>query len=258
MDRPYILLVMKKYILLLLLFSTAVSAQHSRQSLTHPDYDDFNLKSWPRQVTVVQHYASGNDINFQEVYLFDSTGHLAEYRKQGFGGERVTIFPLTMAEANGWSTKEQVRYRFDYDGDLLETRTYDMKGRFVASAHYIYAEGGNLVQHVEYTYDADSGVVVRRSVFDYDKHERLVRMAQYSADELLLGSEKRKYDRRGNLVKRTQIFYDEATSTDDGISTTVEQRKYTYDRWGNWIRCSYILNGKNRYTIERTIVYYGE
>lgn len=250
---------MKQWMLVALLLSpVALLAQHSRQSLTQPDYDDYNLRFWPRQVTVVQHYASGHDINFQEVYLFDSTGHLTEYRKQGFGGERVTTFPLTMTETSGWSEKELVRYRFDYDGDLLETRTYDMKGRFVASAHYIYAEGGNLVQHVEYAYDADSGVVVRRTVFDYDKHERLVRVSQYSADELLLGSEKRKYDRRGNLVRRTQVFYDEATSHDDGISTSVEQRKYTYDRRGNWIQCRYTLNGKSLYTIERTIVYYGE
>ena len=239
---------MKKIILALFLFSGAVYAQHTRQALTQPDYDSYNLLSWPRKITVVQHYASGQDINFQETYLFDSVGNLTEYRKRGFGGERATRYPLTLEEIS-----QNRQYTFDYDGDVVELRQYDLRGRLTSSTHCIYSDGGNLSQSIEYTYDADSGIVTRRTVSVYDKKERLASINQYTADELLLWSERRKYDRRGNLVRRTQTFYN-----DDEVQTTVECRSYTYDRRGNWTQCRYTLNGKQMYTIERTIEYYGD
>lgn len=245
---------MKQWMLVALLLSpVALLAQHSRQSLTQPDYDDYNLRFWPRQVTVVQKYDSGDDNNFQETYSFDSVGRLTEYRKRGFGGERVTLYPLAMSESDGWWIKESEYFHFDYDGDLLESHQYDLKGRLYSSTHYIYAEGGNLVMTIEYIYDLDSGVVAKRTVSSYDKKERLVSVCQYTADELLLVSEKRKYDRRGNLVKRVRTFYN-----DEEVIVNTEKRVYTYDRHGNWIHCRYFLNGKQEYTLERTIYYYGE
>jgi hypothetical protein len=198
-------------------------------------------------MTVTQQYKQGNDVNFQEVYLFDSVGNLKEYRKRGFGGERVTHYPLTLEDVS-----HNRQYTFDYDGDVLELRQYDQRGRLVSSTHCIYAEGGNLAQSIEYTYDADSGVVTKRTVSTYDKRERLVSVEQYSADELLLWSEKRKYDRHGNLTKRTQTFYH-----DDETDTSVEVRKYTLDSRGNWHHCTYTLNGKEIYSITRDIVYFG-
>ena len=108
------------------------------------------------------------------------------------------------------------------------------------------------MQSVEYTYSPDSGVVVKRTVSCYDKKERLSEVRQYTADELLLWVEKRKYDRRGNLVSRTQTFYNE-----EDTDTTVEKRSYSFDSHGNWVMCHYTLNGKEMYTIERSIEYYG-
>lgn len=239
---------MKKILLVIFLFSGTVLAQHTRQGLLQPDYDSYNLRAWPRQITVVQRYESGQDINFQETYLFDSVGNLTEYRKRGFGGERVTRYPLTLDDIS-----QNRQYTFDYDGDVVELRQYDLRGRLTSSTHCIYAEGGNLTQSIEYTYDADSSIVTRRTVSEYDKKERLASISQYTADELLLWSERRKYDRRGNLVRRTQTFYN-----DDDVQTTVERRTYTYDRRGNWTQCRYTLNGKPMYTIERTITYYGD
>lgn len=239
---------MKRVVIVLFFFAATVSAQHNRQSLLQPDYDDYNLKHWVRQMTVVQEYSDGNDINFQEVYSFDSVGKLAEYRKQGFGGESVIVYPLTVE-----ALSRNCRYTFDYDGDVLELRRFDLKGRLLSSTHYIYAEGGDLIQTVEYAYAADSGVVTKRTVSCYDRKERLVSIDQYSADELILMAEKRKYDRHGNLIQRRQTFYE-----DNEEMATMEKRKYTYDAHGNWIQCCYSLDGKEIYTIKRHMVYYGE
>ncbi len=238
---------MKRLIIALFLFAGVVSAQHTRQGLLQPKYEDFNLKFWVRQMTVVQRYATGMDINFQETYLFDSVGDLAEYRKRGFGGQHITKYPLPQLDP-------QKRYDFDYDGDILRVMEFDMKGRLASSTHYIYGSGGNLVQTVSYAYnEADSGAVMERTVTLYDKHERPVSINTYTPDELLLVAEKMKYDRRGNNTQRRITYYDEESTT-----VSVERRSYTYDRHGNWTSCRYSLDGKEIYTIERKIEYYGE
>ena len=233
-------------VLCLLLFAVGAMAQHNRKTLTWPGYDEYNLKGWPHKITVVQKYEQGEDVNFQETYLFDSTGHLTEYRKRGFGGEVVTRYPLEKLPDNK-------RYTFDYDGDVLQLLTFDLKGRLYSSTHCIYGDEGNLVQTVEYVYGADTGVVQKRTVTDYDKYERASRIVQYSADELALWKESRKYDRRGNMVRRVQTFY-----YDEEVTTTDESRAYTFDKRGNWTECRYSLNGKLIYTIIRKIEYYGE
>lgn len=244
---------MKRLVLLFFLVANAAFAQHTMQSLMRPDYDDYNLKAWPRQMTVVQRYESGNDNNFQETYLFDSTGCLTEYRKRGFSGEQVTHYPLVITDSGGWGRMGSRLYKFDYDGDVLELRQFDRRGRLSSSTHFIYADGGNLAMSVEYAYDSDSGVVTKRTVSVYDRHERLVTIEQYTADELLLWRESRKYDRRGNLIRRVQTFYN-----DEETETTVEKRSYSYDRFGNWTQCRYFMNGKAMYFIERDIDYYGQ
>ena len=239
---------MKRRIIALFLFAGVVSAQHTRQGLLQPKYEDFNLKFWVRQMTVVQRYATGMDINFQETYLFDSVGDLAEYRKRGFGGQNITkYYPWPQLDP-------QKRYDFDYDGDILRVMEFDMKGRLASSTHYIYGSGGNLVQTVSYAYnEADSGVVMERTVTLYDKHERPVSINTYTPDELLLVAEKMKYDRRGNNTQRRITYYDEESTI-----VSVERRSYTYDRHGNWTSCRYSLDGKEVYSIERKIEYYGE
>lgn len=234
---------MKKLVILFFVFPCLLCAQHSRQALLQPTCSDYNLYGNPRLVTVVQKYDQGNDINFQETYIFDSTGLLTAYSKRGFGGEKVTRYPLV-------SLPQNHHYTFDYDGDVLELCQYNQNGTISSSTHYIYVKGGNLAMTVEYTYSADSCVVIRRTVSYYDKHERISKVFQYTADELLLMAEKRKYDRRGNLVKRMQTFYGEESS-----DITVERRQYQYDRNGNWTRCHYSLNDNAMYTIERTIEY---
>ncbi len=231
----------------LVLLPLCLSAQHSRQALVQPNYDDYNLRFWPRQIVVTQQYDKGNDINFQEKYLFDSVGNLTEYSKRGFGGERITVYPLTMEEISAGK-----KYTFDYDGDLLEMRGYDLKNRLISSTHYIYGEGGNLIQSIEYEYSAENGVILTRAVSFYDKKERLKTVCHYTADELLIRSEEFKYDRKGNWIKRTQTFYEEEEQI-----VTVETRSYNYDSHGNWIQCIYSLDGKQIYKINREITYYG-
>ena len=226
-----------------LLCAQPTNAQHTRQSLLAPTANDCGLCRCVSQAVVVQHYPSGNDINFEETYLFDNQGDLTEYRKRGFGGERVTTYPLA-------SVGSQTECRFDYDGDLLERLDYDMQGRLHSTTHYIYAEGGNLVESIVYTYHSDSGMVKSREVTTYDKKEHPVRQQLFSADELLQMETTMRYDRHGNLTRRIQLFYD-----DDATERHEERRRYSYDKHGNWVQCQVFYDGKERYTIERILTY---
>lgn len=238
---------MKRLIIAIFLFASTLCAQHNRAELLQPNYDIYNLQWWPRQITVVQHFESGQDINFQETYLFDSVGNLTEYRKRGFGGLHKTTYPLTQLNP-------RMQYDFDYDGDILRIIEFDLMQRLISSEHYIYGSGGNLIQTVRYAYsEADSGTVIERTVTRYDKKERPATIKTYSPDELLLVAEKIKYDRHGNNIKRTITYYDEESTT-----VTTEKRDYTYDSRGNWTKCRFILDGKPIYTIERSFIYYGE
>ena len=232
------------FMALALAATDTLAAQHTRQSLLQPTRADYNLVGPVRQVTSVQRYEGGNDMNMQEVYEFDSVGRLTAYRKRGFGGERVTQYPPERLDPS-------VEYSFDFDDDVLESRHHDLQGRLTASVHYIYSQTGRLVQTIEYRYANGQGVVSQRTVSDYDGHERLASIRQYSSDELLLMSEKRRYDRRGNLKRRTQRFY--SYGAEDKSS---EQRGYTYDAHGNWTECRYTHNGKPLYTIVRTVEYF--
>ncbi len=217
-------------------------AQHTRQALLAPKTSDFGLCGCVRQATVVQQYADGNDINFSETYHFDPQGNLTQYCKRGFGGETVTRYPL-----DGVGPRAVCSY--DYDGDLTERRDYDLTGRLATSTHHIYAAGGNLAQTIVYSYHADSGVVKSREVTTYDKKEHPVKVQTFTADELLLMETTMKYDRHGNMTRRTQLFYD-----DEECEKHVEQRTYIYDDHNNWIRCEVAIDGQKRYTITRDLL----
>ncbi|MCR4828567.1 MAG: hypothetical protein K5864_03790 [Bacteroidales bacterium] len=223
----------------------AAVAQHSEQSLLQPSWSDCNLKGKVKQVTELQRYSSGNDMNRETVYTFNSKGMMQSQVVRGFGGERVTNYPLKSRDLN-------FRYTTDWGGDLVEVRHFNMRGQLVSSVHYIYAADARLLQTVAYGYGSDTAIVTTRTVSKYNKKERLTKVEQYSADELLLMKEQYKYDKHGNLTRRTQTFYsEEGTKT-----TTVERRSYVYDKQKNWTSCTYYNNGRHYYTLERTLVYY--
>ena len=226
----------------ILAVSTA-TAQHNRQAVLNPTTADNGLLSCVEKVISIQRYEDGNDLTFQETYEYDTTGHLATYTKLGFGGKYTTVYPLK-------ETDLATHYTFDYDGDIAELREYAMNGKLSSSAHYIYAAGGKLACVVKYEYSDVDGTVSHRTVEEYDRHERLCQVKQYTNDELLTMSEKRKYDHHGNLTQRVQKFYEGNETT-----TAKEYLKYTYDSRGNWTQCQHSVNGEYSYTIERIISY---
>lgn len=211
-----------------------------------PTAVDFGLKGKVDTATAVWHYDGGNDMNMEEEWCFDPAGKLLCYTKRGFGGEHVTRYPIPQE-----SDRLQKTVRDD-DGDPTEVRRYTQEGRLLSSAHYVYAEGGALAAVVTYAYGTDDeNVVSSHTETYYDKGGRISTVEQYTADAVLQMTEHYRYNRHGDMTKRVQTF---AEGTDKEVAT--EQRKYTYDRQGNWINCIYLHNGKRYCAVSRTIIYH--
>ncbi len=237
------------WVSLLLCLATAQGQQPhapAMPAMEQPTAVQLGLHGCVDSVTAVQQYEGGNDMTVQETWCFDAAGRLMKHVKRGFGGEHVTVYPRAVA-ANGL----QKDYH-DADGDLLERRCYTREGTLLSSAHYIYAEGGALAAVMTYEYSTDDeNVVSGHSETYYDAGGRIVLIEQYTADAVLLMQEERKYNKHGDMVQREQHFIDGAEE-----DVTKEQRKYKYDKQGNWLCCQYFHNGKKLYTTTRTIAYY--
>lgn len=113
-------------------------------------------------------------------------------------------------------------------------------GRVSESQHDVFSDKGLLAVRITYTYDS-AGIVLYRTLTSFDEQGHLQRREQYTAFDYLLMEEDFKYDRRGNLVKRVSIFYDETTGKSD---KTIETRRYTYASDGTILHATYLMNGQ--------------
>ena len=215
------------------------------------------------QIVAVQTYPQGNDMNRQNTYAFNADGTLASRTTQGFGGQHTTRYPQPDNTTHRYDEKGLVDSAFsgatlqsrtvkDLDGDITETHIYKPDGHASKSIFYIYRQPNVRSTAIEYNYDAD-GCLRGRTLYRYDKHNRLTRIQQMTADEDILMTEQDVYDKMGNRTKRTRTFFEDGRKK----SQTVEQYKYTYDSDGNWIRCEYYNDGRLYYTTLRRIEYAG-
>lgn len=113
-------------------------------------------------------------------------------------------------------------------------------GRVSESRHDVFSDKGLLSVRITYTYDT-AGIVLYRTLTSFNEQGHIQRREQYTVSDYLLLEEDFKYDRRGNLVKRVSIFYDETTSKSD---KTVETRRYTYASDGTILHATYLMNGQ--------------
>ena len=259
--------------LLFLLTATTISAIHgvaqNISPMEQPTRDDYNLKGNIIAMTALTK-TEGNDMNFQEKWVFDSNGRLTHYEKKGFGQTLSLDYPRPKPQSQGtWS-------HYDDDGDLLETRTYNMDSSLKTSVHYIYNSHGERCGHIQYNYSTDgTGTVAERRVTRCDKTGKPLDIYHYAADDEPLVEEHYKYDKKGNVTKRTTTFHETGeTHTDtyryrydkqgkwtslhylrDKKEQWVRSHAYQYDAQGNWTEDIYSENGTRLQTISRTLTY---
>lgn len=262
----------KHYLSSLLVFCFAAVAAECQQTtpvLQQPTVKDYALKVGVKEVVIQRQAVGGNDLASVETLCFDSVGRLTSLRKSGFGGNKVTSYPVDNGQFEVVDTVERATYLFamnskteqNYmlrrtlravDGDVVAVYHYNDNGFIERSVHYIYAASGALATTVQYDY-GDAGGVAGRRLSSYSKSGKVLTMQSYSADEQLLMEETYTYDKQDNPVKRVQKFYDNPSGKP---RETVETRRYTYDSHGNWTTQQYSLAGRQLYTYSRTIKYY--
>ncbi len=233
---------MKRITFLAILSLLACSVFAQRQ----PRWGTYNLYSKVKHITSVTKYEGASDMNYQETFDFDTSGKQTTYTRKGFGKEQHISYPLPL-EADSL-----VRTNFDKDKDIVERLCFTPNRTLAHSTHYVYSAPHKLIMTIDYEYSED-GVIVVRTLTEYNEERNPVSIHKYTPDEVLLLEEHYSYDKYDNLVKKIQIFYDEIANTQTKI---VEQRKYKYDRYSNWYSQQYILNGTKRYSITRTLEYY--
>lgn len=121
--------------------------------------------------------------------------------------------------------------------------THDESGRLTSSTHDVYNHEGMLAVSFEYTYN-EQGVVETRTIIGYDKYERHLSTHTYTCDDELIWYELYRYDRHGNLTKRTQVLY-EGGETIKNVYTY----RYKYNSDGTWSSCRYYLNNNLYHTV---------
>jgi len=225
---------------ILVLFAIPTFAQRQ------PRWGSYNLFDKVKQITSVTVYEGANDLNYQETFDFDTSGNQISYTRKGFGKDQHISYPLEL-EADSL-----IRTNFDKDNDIIERLYFTTHRTLSNSTHYVYSAPHKLIMTINYEY-SDDGVIVVRTLTEYNDRQNPVSVHKFTPDEVLLLEEHYTYDKHDNLVKKIQVFYDEVANTK---TKNTEERKYKYDRYKNWYNQQYILNGTKRYTTTRTIEYY--
>ena len=233
---------MKKIIILAIMAILA----HPLFAQYMPRWATYNLYYTVKHITSVTVYEGASDMNYQETFDFDTAGCQTSYTRKGFGKDQQITYPVPI------EGDSLVRTNFDQDKDIIEKLYFTPNNTLSHSTHYVYSAPHKLIMTIDYEYSED-GVIVVRTLTEYNDQRNPVSVHKYTPDEVLLLEEHYTSDKFANLVKKQQIFYDEIANTQTKI---VEQRKYKYDRYSNWYSQQYILNGTKRYTVTRSIEYY--
>lgn len=217
-----------------------------------------------KQITARTQYVGGNDMGQEIISTFSQEGIMLTSFKRGYGpGGVVThkMMPSSEGVQHRWNNDHSedsvfidglLRYRFliDLDSDTLEHHTYNTNGERTSTYH-IYSKPHKHSVSIAYKMAKD-GSLQYRTLLRYNKKGLLSETRQFSLDEELQSISKYQYDKYNNCTKRTLTYFE----PDGSKRTSVEQHRFSYDAYGNWTRCEYLVDGRHYYTITREILYW--
>lgn len=185
---------------------------------------------------------------------YDSVRHvvLKKWIRPGVKDTIITRYEYDM----GWRlTREkiiavndssEVNYDYDDKGRLLkESRRYQDGGNDVIRK-FAYDNKGNITLSAEYKAD---GSFVRKFTCEYDSLDRKASENWYNSLDSVVNRYIRLYDERNNEIELRGI--NAAGETEVKI-----ERKFEYDKYGNWIKMAQFVNELAGEIITRHIEYY--
>ena len=149
--------------------------------------------------------------------------------------------------------KSRTIYEYDNHGNVIDfvKETFNHSGGLQSRYRYVkdYDTLGNLIKKEKYN---SNEILEFRYTYEYDKNSKLISKTHLSPE--FDGQSKTifKYDRKGNLTidDRRYIYLKENRSI---VKITY---KYTYDRYGNWIKRIKFIDHVPDLITERKIEYY--
>lgn len=152
------------------------------------------------------------------------------------------------------------KHSFDSKMDYLLTYQYDAKGNMISEhkhyrdgktdfkKEYSYDSSGNRVGFILYTKE---GKIAERFSYAYDKKGNLAEESKYDSAGALDSRLVYKYDEKNNEIERSR--YLESDKPDVEITWT-----YEYDKQGNWVLKTQLINGTVAGVIKREIEYFAQ
>lgn len=209
-------------------------------------------------------YVGGNDMGQEIVSTFSREGVMLSSVKRGFGPGGVVEYDMMPKSQNiqhRWNEEHDedsvfidglLRYRFfiDLDGDTLQSHYYNTNGQR-SSTFFIFSKPHRHSVSIAYNFSKE-GNLTNRTIYLYNKKNQTTKVQRFSPDEALQYIMTYKYDKHNNCIKQTTTHYNEGRKT----GTNTNEHHYTYDPFGNWTECQYLVDGKHYYTIKREIEYW--
>jgi YD repeat-containing protein len=140
----------------------------------------------------------------------------------------------------------EIRYEYDKEGRMItESRRYQEDGNdFIKK--FAFDDKVNLILSAEYKPD---GSIIKKITYEYDSSGRKISEARYNSQNLVFMRYIRLFDERNNEV--------ELKGTNEaGETEFIIESKFEYDKTGNWIIKTQIVNGSQGEMITRVFEYY--
>ena len=229
-------------------------------------------------------------LNMKYIYEYDNEGKLVEFSDLFPDGKLANKYTYKYDERSnlieytdylGASLDERDVYKYDTNGNEIETIYFDSKGSLKCKWEKSYDKKGNLTEEMFYL---SNGELDYKTINKYDAIGNLIEDSSRDSKGKLLLKEIIKYDNLGNKVevnitiptkfeidrmstgkmkvKTTFIYDDKGNVLEETTVTTKDfkkfklNKKYEYDKNNNWIKRIIYLDKKPMSITERKIEYY--
>ncbi len=139
-----------------------------------------------------------------------------------------------------------LQYQYDAKGNMISEYKHYRNGKADYKKEYSYDSSGNKVGFIQYTAE---GKIVERLSYAYDKKGNLAEENKYDSSGAFSSRLVYKYDERNNEIERSR--YLPSGKPDVQIAWT-----YEYDKQGNWILKTQLINGAVAGVIKREFEYF--
>lgn len=244
------------------LFSCTGIVGQNNYSKVKNDLSKLGLKGKVKSLTETTFFAvdkfgeiqKGN-IMFKSIYLFNEKGNKTEsivyfmgkiptkmIYKNDYNGNTIES---NTYEADGSFSGKSI-YKYDITGNIIMVNLYESDGSLKNKWIYKYDDKGNEIEGDFYKSD---GSLDKKTIYKYDGKGNEIERAFYKSDGSLSSKSLQKYDYKGFEIERG--WYKSDGSFDEKYTYN-----YTFDVTDNWIKKIELKNTFPQSITEREIEYY--